>query len=371
MNRTKIEYADYTWNLWTGCYHQCPYCYARRIAERFRSKDGEQHAVMVNYVPDMPIYYAGPDSPPFPMGFAPTYYPKREPEPLKLRKDGQRIFVGDMADVFGRWVPIGWLVRLFAIMAACREQTFLLLTKAPAIAHEVLSHPAFLAEVEYAADEFTHAYDGDWPLPNVFLGVTAEDQARADERIPLLLETPAAVRFVSIEPMLGPVDLPVLLHHRGIEPSYGHVIGTGDGGEPWIVDHRDGAHWSYYDLPFTGVDWVIAGGETGPGARPLHPAWVRQARDQCQAAGVPLFVKQLGEWAPIGHYDEHGQLLSYSLTRDRTGKPACAVTPDGRMVGIDFAPTGSAYMERVGKARAGHLLDGVEHRAFPRAGCDV
>lgn len=152
-----------------------------------------------------------------------------------------------------------------------------------------------------------------WPLPNVWLGLTVCNQAEADEKIPVLLGTPAAKRFVSVEPMLGPVDL--------------------DKNEflsPWRsqIDR---------DLPF--IDWVICGGETGPGARPMHPDWVRSLRDQCQSAGVPFFFKSWGEWTTDYTYDD-------------------AISTLGAYV--DETP-----FARVGKRRAGRLLDGVEHNEFP------
>jgi len=124
-----------------------------------------------------------------------------------------------------------------------------------------------------------------WPLPNVWLGVSVEDQRRADERIPHLLSTPAAVRFLSIEPLLGPVNLTRIELGGGRRPTWNALSGArGFYGENTVrIDHGD-----------PGLDWVIVGGESGPGARPMHPDWARSVRDQCVAAGVPFFFKQWG-----------------------------------------------------------------------------
>ncbi len=348
MNRTKIPYVDYSWNLWTGCYHNCPYCYGRRIAERFRRKDGEKHVESAPFAqPGAPVYRARADSPPFPMGFDLTYYAKREAEPLQLRKDGHRIFAGDMTDVFGAWVPISWQLTLFAIMAAAREQTFIVLTKAPDVAHDRLTSAMFINGVEYEAGRFTHGYDGEWPLPNVWLGVTAEDQRRADERIPILLQVPAAVRFVSHEPALGAITYP---------PEF---------------------------LALGQRAWVVTGGESGPGARPMHPDWARHDRDQCAAAGVPWFFKAWGEWVsrtqlwePVVSEGDggirrwrtlDGKPLPFAqfgaLTRSGVWFPE-TTTWNGRQE--DPQDDYEVSMMRVGKKRAGHLLDGREHREWPR-----
>lgn len=138
----------------------------------------------------------------------------------------------------------------------------------------------------------------EWPLPNVWLGISAEDQPAADERIPLLLQCPAAVRFVSCEPLLGPISL--------------GMLGTRENWRP------------VYD----GIRWVIAGGESGPKARPMHPDWVRSLRDQCQEAGVPFFFKQWGEWLP--HVDTVREELPTKDQFTRVGKKAAGRLIDGR-----------------------------------------
>lgn len=174
---------------------------------------------------------------------------------------------------------------------------------------------------------------GPWPLPNVWLGVSVEDQAVAEERIPLLLQTPAAVRFLSCEPLLGPVNLTRL----------GDVAMTLNA-FTWEASHLLGMRARTAGV----LDWVIVGGESGPRARPMHPDWARSLRDQCAAAGVPFFFKQWGEWAP----DEAFTHLPRSDAAMHEWFDA-----DGQIV-VD-------HSWRYGKKRAGHLLDGVEHHEFP------
>lgn len=174
------------------------------------------------------------------------------------------------------------------------------------------------------------------PLPNVWLGVSAERQKEADERIPHLLQTPAAVRFVSCEPLLGPIDLSA---------------------RPFVVETPAASK----------LDWVIAGGESGPKARPMHPDWARSIRDQCRAAGVAYFFKQWGEWKP------YRPLPGGDLGGDVRAGRVRIVHPSGRSdveisnaTGGRNTEVGSRYMIRVGKKAAGRLLDGREWNEFPK-----
>lgn len=180
------------------------------------------------------------------------------------------------------------------------------------------------------------------PIPeNVWLGATIVNQEEADRDIPKLLSTPAAVRFLSMEPLLGPVTLPSIV--RGIDGGLYH-IGVAD------------------RMHALGIDWVIAGGESGPGARPMHPAWARSLRDQCAAAGVPLHLKQWGEWA---NSEAAGLGLNACYEHSKVGG---WVEPDGKWSkGEDAAPQSqfASHVFQVGKKAAGRLLDGVTHNAFP------
>jgi protein gp37 len=242
----------------------------------------------------------------------------------------RRIFVCAHGDLFHEAVPDSWLDRIFSEMHAAPQHTYQVLTKRPARMREYL--------------QWQH------PWPNVWLGVSAEDQARANERIPELLATRAAVRFWSYEPGLGPVDATAIdtLLFRGAEK----------------VDALGGILKDFLGVDAgrcPTLDWVIAGGESGPGARPMHPGWVRQLRDQCAAAGVPFFFKQWGAWAPREQWSGH-------LGGGRF-EPMLAILRDGSRCPDDAAPqdVGAHRMAQVGKKAAGRLLDGVTHDAMPAA----
>jgi len=260
MNKTKIEWTEATWNPVTGCTPitiGCEHCYAARIAWRLRGRHG--------YPEDDP--------------FRVTRHPDRLNKPLRFRKP-RMIFVCSMGDLFHEDMPDEYIVEVFKVMAACPQHTFQVLTKRPGRAHDVLWQ-----------HNTEHVFVGGgakatWPLPNAWLGVSVENQRTADERIPLLLETPAACRFVSIEPMLGPVDLEEL-DGPGMwwDALRGHVMEKGGAGF-----ERE------YDV--SRLDWVIVGGETGPGARPMQSDWVRAIRDECVKRGVPFFFKQWGSASP-------------------------------------------------------------------------
>ncbi|MFZ3132683.1 MAG: phage Gp37/Gp68 family protein [Desulfosporosinus sp.] len=272
QGKNGIPYCDYTWNPVTGCLHGCTYCFARRIAERFNGSKA------------------------FPNGFEPMFHGDRLIEPRKQSKPS-RIFVSDMGDLFGDWVPAEWINEVLDTVRMSLRHIYLFLTK----------NPKRYKEFE-------------WPK-NAWLGVSVENQAAVDERIPLLLQTPAVVRFISAEPLLGSLNL------TRIEPNKNAFIDSLGGFVYWLGGGSELAK----------LDWVIVGGESGPGARPVHPDWVRSLRDQCQAAGVPFFFKQWGEWLPTGTLAE------------AKGNP----TP-----GELFFPGLNYCLKRVGKKKAGRELDG-------------
>jgi len=254
MNHTGIEWAAYTWNPITGCSPisaGCEHCYARRMAYRLRGRCG----------------YPGDDP------FKPTFHPSRLDEPRKLKKPSL-IFVCSMGDLFHCEVRYEWHLEIFQAMATAGHHHYLILTKRP-----------MLARVFFQTCEDWHP--AEWP--NVWLGVSVENRKAADLRIPRLLKLPVAGRFVSIEPMLGAVNIRPWLLPR--------CQACGD----WFLRGRE-SH-AYYDAdgqpspcgPVTpGLNWVICGGETGPDARPMNPDWARDLRDQCHAAGVPFFFKRMG-----------------------------------------------------------------------------
>jgi len=227
---TKIEWTDETWNPITGCTpisEGCQNCYAKRMAKRLKGR------------------YGYPDIGPFDV----VYHKNRLTRSLSWKKP-RRIFVCSMGDLFHMDVRTNWIYDIFYLMAHLPQHTFIILTKRP----ERMSY--FISKV-LDKDE--------WPLKNVWLGVTAENQKRADERIPFLLKIPAAVRFVSIEPILSFIDLTIYEVNKGKESNF-----------------------------LRNLDWVICGGETGPGARPMKIEWARSLRDQCRLAGVPFFFKKVG-----------------------------------------------------------------------------
>lgn len=275
---TAIEWTEEAWNPIVGCSKispGCDNCYAERMAKRLRGMGIRKYQTVVDS-----DGWTGQAA----MEISELIKPWDWDKP-------RMIFVSSMGDLFHWRVFRDWVDAVYAMMAICSRHTFHILTKRPIDMHNYLQ-TVTRRRLEQACwrHDLPRIVDStltDWPLPKVWLGVTAENQQAADGRIPILMDTPAAVRFVSCEPLLGPVD-----------------------------------------LPDQNLDWVIAGGESGPAARPAHPDWLRHLRDQCREAGIPFFFKQWGEWAP-----------------------ACA--SDG------------IVMKRVGKKAAGRLLDGIEHNEYP------
>ena len=197
-----------------------------------------------------------------------------------------------------------------------------------------------------------------WPLSNVWKGVSAEDQARADERIPDLLATPAAVRFVSAEPLLSALDLSGWLYDRrrkGIFGASGAGLVHREAGREDVRHHTERRFGDSDRDKLASLNWVICGGESGPGARPMHPDWARSIRDQCAAAGVAFFFKQWGEWHPCEMHNGVAYQFDGVAPFDSWNTP---VFDPHQESGINF--------RRLGKARAGRLLDGVEHNGYPR-----
>lgn len=290
MSKTKIEWAERVWNPVRGCSRVsegCRNCYAERLAARFSRP----------LVQDQTGEYAGGD--PF-AGFArmtregPRWtgrvelIPSNLSEPLRWRKPA-RVFVNSMSDLFHESLPFEAIDRVFSVMALAPQHTFQVLTKRP----DRMRHFANGLRCDY--EEFVPlvaqfvgdncdadaVVDAAWAryrdgLPNVWLGVSVEDQETADARIPLLLATPAVKRFVSYEPALGPVDFT--------------RIPIPDSPSPPIRGHALHQYRGFKNR----IDWIIVGGESGPGARPCDVAWIRSAVEQCKSAGVPCFVKQLG-----------------------------------------------------------------------------
>lgn len=274
-DRTKISWADATLNPAYGCSKvspACANCYALRDAKRF-SQNPMVADKFVGLVDSLTGEWTG----------RVNLFPERMEQALRWRKP-RRIFVGSMTDIFHENVPDSFLDRIFAVMALARRHTFLLLTKRPKKMREYMNR---------FVDDACWPQTGcpiDGPLPNVWLGTTVENQAMAETRIPILLGTPAAKRFVSVEPMLGPVNLEALDYPEAYDAEVG------------LLDSLRGLTCD--DSPtHPALDWVICGGETGPRARIISKEWVFSLRDQCASAGVPFFFKNWGKYRGPGDWE--------------------------------------------------------------------
>lgn len=297
MSKTKIEWTEYSWNPVSGCTpisEGCQNCYAKRMANRLRGRCG--------YPADEP--------------FKVTLHKDRLEEPLRWKKP-HRVFVCSMGDLFHEDVPRWMRFEVMDIILQAKQHTFLILTKRPANMKEFF---------EWYYSKAGRTIE---TIKNLWLGVTAENQQRADERIPILLQIPAAVLFVSVEPMLGPIALNAIC---AVVDGFAQRVKT-------LLD---------------GIDWVICGGETGPNARSMHPDWVRSLRDQCVEAGVPFFFKQWGEWLPDDQVKE-----PLIVKMGHPGAPKWAIN---KLV-CNLSPGLHAF--KVGKKAAGRLLDGREWNEYP------
>ena len=317
LTPTNIEWADYVWNPMSGCTKisdGCKNCYAADMAKRLQR---------IQETTGKDLGYAD--------GFAVTLHPERLEAPLNHKKPA-KIFVNSMGDLFHESVPLEFIESVFFAIGVATQHTYQILTKRPERMKKVINYLT---------------YKGVSMRPNVWLGVTAENQEQADERIPILLDTPEALRFVSVEPMFDEINLDGL----GLEWG-GSYYGTkctkcGNAGSSGIVlgcceddiwCGECGSREHIEDLPT--LDWVIIGGETGANARPMHPDWVRSIQKQCEEAKVPFFFKQWGEYKTL---PQGKSVTGYKSHFWEDGRQAV----------------------RVGKKQAGHLLDGVEYREMP------
>ena len=269
-DQSAIAWTDATWNPLVGCSRVsegCRHCYAEREAYRLEHRLGQpKYAGTTKWMgqPD------GTKGEPRWTGLVALWEAVLD-QPLRWKKS-RRIFVNSMSDLFHEAVPDEWINTIVAVMAQATQHTFQVLTKRPVRMRDYLcSRQAALSGL----------------LNHVWWGVSVEDQATADERIPLLLQTPAAVRWVSYEPALGPVDFTAIRYVDELAECRWGVLGR----EHW-VENSDSP--SAYENDVPGLDWIVIGGESGQGARPFDLAWARQTVAQGRAAGVPVFVKQLG-----------------------------------------------------------------------------
>ena len=342
-DKTKIEWAGATLNYANGCSvvsPGCTNCYAMKAGGRNlpgHPSTGLTRQVNGNHVWTGEIRLTE----------------RALQQALKWQR-GRKIFWNAHGDLFHENVPDEAIDRLFAVCALTPQHTHMILTKRSARMREYFrgadgSHsldstgkPRFdwhrATHIASAYHWLIRGGGGPWPppparilpLPNVWLGVSVEDQTRADLRIPDLLATPAAVRFISAEPLLGPVDLRAFgfdVHHHPDNRMGDAVAAIARAARRHLSDGKI-------------IDWVICGGESGPGARPMHPDWARSLRDQCAAAGVPFHFKQWGLRFPTGQ-----------------------TMADGRVWLGTY--NGAPTTLNAAKSLAGRLLDGVEHNGAP------
>lgn len=314
-DNTAIEWADMTWNPLLGCERVsdgCDACYAIRTATiRAKNPHPKVAAAFEGLTErrDGRLDWTGRIN----------LLPDRLTEPLRRRKPA-KIFVNSQSDLFHEDVPDEFIAKVFEVMARAPQHTFQILTKRHGRMRSLLNQPWFPELGGWAKR---------WPLPNVHLGVSVENQQWADIRIPALLETPAAVRWLSCEPLLGPLDL-------------GRWLGPVDWPECWN-NHSPSAECARCIQP----EWVVCGGESGPGARPMRTEWARSLRDQCIGAGVPFLFKQWGAWVAPSQMPAD-TFMSWDVAH---GSDFCDMDKD---------------QWRFSKKAAGRLLDDREWNEFPR-----
>ncbi|WP_250507639.1 phage Gp37/Gp68 family protein [Caballeronia sp. GAFFF3] len=317
---SKIEWTDHTFNPWEGCQKVgpgCDHCYAETRNARFAG------GTAINWGPGAPRRRTSPAN-----WRKPLQWNKAHAEFFAQHGRRQRVFCASLADVFDNAVPKEWRRDLFDLIELTPNLNWLLLTKRIGNVFDMVAR--------------TRSHDWLAGRDNVWLGATVVNQEEADRDIPKLLAVPARVRFLSMEPLLGPVDL------RFRARSFGF---------PSHIDRHGNAH----GMP-QGIHWVIAGGESGRGARAMHPDWARSLRDQCKRAGVPFLFKQWGEW-------RHMNVEEQRANPDAVMRGRTSVWPDGTLGYGDFRSNGGygKPLFLMSKKAAGRELDGVTHNEFPRS----
>jgi protein gp37 len=347
-----ITWTEATWNPIRGCSRVsegCRNCYAERMAYRYSGPGmAYEGLVRINSNGERQPQWNG----------TVRVVEEHMLDPLKWKRP-RRIFVNSMSDLFHESLPDLVINRIFAVMALSPRHQYQVLTKRAPQMRDYMTAESTKREVfewartgcGYPAVIFAPKAldDFKWPLPNVWLGVSVENQATADERIPLLLQTPAAVRWISAEPLLGAIDLTRI----ALAPP------------DWLVGLTHECKldaFSYWCDGVRGFHWVVVGGESGPGARPMHPEWARSLRDQCVAAGVAFHFKQFGEWSPAN------QPLESSLPEESIGPERCLwMGRDGTtsQIGYGLKRQDDELLHRAGKRAAGRILDGRTWDEYP------
>ncbi|BCQ23117.1 phage Gp37/Gp68 family protein [Caballeronia sp. NK8] len=343
---SKIEWTDHTFNPWEGCQKVgpgCDHCYAETRNARFAGGNA------INWGPGAPRRLTAAAN-----WHKPVHWDKAHSEFFAKHGRRQRVFCASLADVFDNAVPEGWRAALFDLIAITPNLDWLLLTKRIGNAEKMITR---------ALEIGGYGTDARWPWANVWLGATIVNQEEADRDIPKLLMTPARRRFLSMEPLLGPVDLLPFFDPTGnccMQEMQSCENCPADA--PWIhgptTEYAEDG--SGYSSPT--IDWVIVGGESGNNARPMHPDWAREIRGQCEDYGVPFLFKQWGEWAPGENCG--GPMTRTERTADWFGDEWSfgTLTPRGAEgMHCDDEP----LLYRCGKKKAGRHLDGVTHDGFP------
>jgi len=341
---TGISWTKSTFNPWIGCTKVgpgCDHCYAES------RMDSRLH--IVNWGPGQPRKRTRPAN-----WNGPVKWNAEAPSSEFAGIKGYwPVFCSSLADVFDNEVPEDWRIELFELIRATPNLTWQLLTKRIGNAKKMIDR--VISTLDIGHDPAFAA----WPWPNVWIGATVVNQEEADRDVPKLLDVPAAKRFVSIEPMLGPIDLKRITT-KTLYPSL----------EAIFVRERN----ALYSGDNDGLDWVICGGESGKDARPMHPDWARSLRDQCVNAGVPYFFKQWGEYVPAAWFDGPDSLGDdEECCFDPEKEPHAFIANDGRQWDTNGGrymypplPLGHwCLMRRVGTKAAGNLLDGKAWQQFP------
>lgn len=308
---TNISWTDETWNPVTGCSKVssgCKNCYAAALAPRLAAMGAKGYT-------NLDWTAANSDR-------NVILHPERLAQPLKQVKTSKRFFTASMSDLFHTRVPEDFLDRVFAVMALASGHTFQVLTKRAERMRDYLSSLVRHGLVDQAAFEISRDELGtdpdarnwstiEWPLTNVWLGVSVEDQHAAEERIPHLLGTPAAIRFLSCEPLLAAVDLTSIAHtcaYSGEAMTFNALSEDVDEGL-YFEDHPGGYDEQTNTVLCPQVHWVIAGGESGPNFREMNPQWARHLREDCRRTGTAFFFKQHSATRPEADIHLDGEVI--------------------------------------------------------------
>lgn len=331
---TAIEWCDSTFNPWIGCTRISPAC-----DDCYAARSTPARTLVVAWGPGEQRHRTADST-----WEQPRKWQRQAAAFQAQHGRRRRVFCASLADWLDNEAPAGWLVDLLQLIRDTPDLDWLLLTKRIGNWHRVMNHAAGMAALAAGRERWPGLAEWicDWldgkPPHNVWMGSTVINQTEVDRDVPKLLATPAAVRFLSIEPMLGPIDLTSIRQPlRGDSSGESYTEGN-------VLERKDTLQRG---AARPSIDWLICGGESGPKARPMHPDWARSLRDQCAAAGAPFLFKQWGEWAPDDRF-----------TRLPTSENDIHEWGEGQTI------TGHSW--RYGKKAAGRQLDGRTHDAWPK-----